>query len=129
MLFIKNFFYKNYNINSYSSSWFFLYFLNNFEGFNKIPESEHLSQFILGIFLLSVIALMCLFSIIYLLLCIYLINKYNIEEKFSNYPKLIYLINKSKSFNIFWIFFEFIILTIALLMIFSSLLFLLTFNK
>ena len=111
-----NIFSKN-NIN-YSQSYFWLYILNKI---NIDPASTFKNvdptlfyNYIFSIFTLSVIALISLFSLIYILLSIYLINTYNIAEKFVKYPKIVKLIYFSKKVNTFWIVLDFLLILFAL---------------
>jgi hypothetical protein len=88
---LLNFFKKNYSNTNLSHSYLFLYFMNKFDPDKNLGEisSTIFINYIFSIFTLSLIAVLSLFSAVYLLLSIYLINNYKIKEYFINYPRIL----------------------------------------
>jgi hypothetical protein len=93
ILYFYNFLNKNYSNSDtkLSYSYLLLYFMNKFDPDKNLGEISPtiLINYIFSIFTLSLIAVLSLFSAIYLLLSIYLINNYNIKEYLVNYPRIL----------------------------------------
>ena len=61
-------------------------------------DAEPIVTFSLNILILSLIILFCFVNIIGYFISIYLINKYNVEERYPKYSKLIRYFEKSRIF-------------------------------
>ena len=82
-------------------------------------DASHTFKFAFGIFLLSLVCLFNFINVVGYLTSIYLINKYNIEER---YPKLSKLIRYFEKSRIFFVVFEGLMcISILLFMIVFSL--------
>ena len=82
-------------------------------------DASHTVKFAFGIFLLSLVCLFNFINVVGYLTSIYLINKYNIEER---YPKLSKLIRYFEKSRIFFVVFEGLMcISILLFMIVFSL--------
>ena len=80
-----------------------------------LPEdASHTVKFAFGIFLLSLVCLFNFINIVGYLTSIILINKYNIEERYPKYSKLIRYFEKS---SLFFVVFEGIMFIIFMLSI------------
>jgi hypothetical protein len=88
IFYLLNFLKKNYSNTNLSHSYLFLYFMNKFDPDKNLGEisSTIFINYIFSIFTLSLIAVLSLFSAVYLLLSIYLINNYKIKDYLVNYP-------------------------------------------
>ena len=86
-----------------------------------LPEdASHTVKFAFGIFLLSLVCLFNFINIVGYLTSIILINKYNIEERYPKYSKLIRYFEKSSLFfvvfeGIMFIFFMLSIIVFSLI--------------
>ena len=88
-------------------------------------DASHTVKFAFGIFLLSLVCLFNFINVVGYLTSIYLINKYNIEERYPKYSKLIRYFEKSRIFFVtieificFFCIFMVILLNIGVLGIF-----------
>lgn len=88
--------------NNLRPSFIFGFIMNNLN-LNLGEEASHHFMFISNIFILSIICLLSFINIIGYILSIYLIDKYNIENK---YPKLQWIIKYFKNTSISFIVFE-----------------------
>ena len=81
----------------------------------EIPaDAEPIIQFCFYLFILSLICIGCFVNITGYFLSLYLINKYNIENKYPKYAKIIRYYEKSKKY---FLYLEIIICLICLLTI------------
>ena len=88
--------------------------------------NTNFSNYAYGVFLLSLIALLCLINVLFYITIHYLIQVKNYELK---YPKLNKIINYYKKFNLLYIFIEALICFVCLtLIVFFSLVCLYTLN-
>lgn len=79
----------------------------------EIPiDAEPIVNYSFNIFILSVIILLGFINLIGYFTSIYLINKYDIENKFPKYKKIIRYYEKS---NLYFIFFEILMCFLALI--------------
>jgi hypothetical protein len=96
--------------------------MNKFDPEKNLGEisSTIFINYIFSIFTLSLIAVLSLFSAIYLLLSIYLINNYKIKEYLVNYPWILKSIIFAEKVNKVWIVIEISLAMFAILIIFIS---------
>ena len=88
--------------------------------------NTNLSNYAYGVFLLSLVALLCFINVLFYITIHYLIQVRNYELK---YPKLNKIINLYKKVNILYIFIEALICFVCLILIvFFSLICVYTFN-
>jgi hypothetical protein len=81
----------------------------------EIPaDAEPIIQLNFNLFILSLICLGCFINLCGYFISLYLINKYDVENRFPKYSKYIRYYEKS---NLFFIYLEMIICVFALLMI------------
>lgn len=113
---------NNVKNKSFKQSYLFLYILNKIdpELATRQIDSSIFYNYIFAIFTLSLIGILSLISAVYMLICIYLINTYNIEDKFGKYPRIVKIINWSKKINTFWIVVELLLVFLSLLVIVST---------
>jgi hypothetical protein len=92
--------------------WIIYKFINNVDptSLSLNINAEALFNYVFSIFTLALIAFTSLCSFLYYIISLYLINKYNIEEKFNNYPRIVRIIKWSIKINTFWVFFELFLL-------------------
>jgi hypothetical protein len=100
-------------------SFLFTWILNNLD-INVNNSDSDITQLAYGVFLLSLVAILCLLNIIAYLLAYYLIQKGNYETK---YPKLAGFINYYKKINLIFLIIEVLLCLFCLsfLVIFSLL--------
>ena len=89
----------------------------NYLNINIPDDSTELFNFSLGLFILSLISLLCFLNVIFYLSGIILIQKYDIEEKYKKYPRFIKFIKYYTASTLFYVIVEFIICFCCLLMI------------
>jgi hypothetical protein len=108
---------KNNNI---KHSFLFTWLLSNLN-INVSKSDPDVTQFAYGVFLISLVAILCFINISAYLLAYYLIQKGNYETK---YPKLAGFINYYKKINLIFLLIEIILCFICLIiLIFFSFLF------
>ena len=95
-------------------------FLMSYFDLNFDEQNADIVNFCLSIGILSLLALLGFINIISYLLANYLIFKYDVENKFSKYPKIKKLINYSQKGNYLLIIFE-ILFVICILLFISGL--------
>jgi hypothetical protein len=107
--------------NNYKQAFSFLFILNMLD--ISVPENaEPIINYSFGVFILSLLVLFSLLNAFISLFSLYILSKYDVNEKFSKYPRVIKLIKYYEGSSLLFIFIEFIIIIIfTLVLIFSSL--------
>lgn len=123
---IKNFFNKFIISTKYRQKGFWLYILSKLDSSNlEHIQPSTFSGIMLGILILSIVAFISLLSLIYIISSRYLLNKYNVTDKFNNYPIIVRLIKRSEKISVFWIWLDLFFITTSLLIIIITGLFIL----
>lgn len=102
--------------NKYKQSFSFIFILN-YLGVSVPEEATPLINFSFGVFILALLTLFCYLNALISLLSLYILSKYNVDEKFKNYPRIIKIIKYYENTSLFSIFIEIISGFIFLLII------------
>jgi len=110
--------------NNYRHSFSFLFILNLLN--ISVPENaEPIVNYSFGVFSLSLLVFFSILNAFLSLFSLYFLNKYDVNDKLKNYPKLIKIIKYYEKSSLFYIFIEIIMaLSFTLIIIISSLFFL-----
>jgi hypothetical protein len=112
---IKVFYYKlNLNCKTNLSYSFIIPFIFKTLGSDIPKDAEPIITYSFNMLILSLIILACFINITGYFISIYLIKKYNIEDKYPKYSKLIRYFEKS---NIFFVIIEIILCLFCLMII------------
>jgi hypothetical protein len=107
--------------NNYKQSFSFLFILN-FLNISVPENAEPIINYSFGVFILSLLILFSIFNVFISLFSLYTLSKYNVDEKFARYPKIIKIIKYYEGTSLVFIFIEIImVLIFILIIIFSSL--------
>lgn len=110
--------------NNYRHSFSFLFIFNLMN--IPIPENaEPIVNYAFGVLSLSLLIFFSILNAFLSLFSLYSISKYDVADKFKNYPKLIKIIKYYEKSSLFYIFIEITMaLIFTLFIVFSSLFFL-----
>lgn len=111
---IKTKLYNNLTINNYKYGFLLPIILNYFN--IEVPENAApLIHFSFSVFTITTVCLLCFLNVTGFLTAIILIQKYDIENKFKSYPKIIKIINYYKNTTLIFIIIEGLICLTGLL--------------
>lgn len=110
--------------NNYRHSFSFLFILNYFN--ISIPENaEPIVNYSFGVFILSLLVFFNILNAFVSLFSLYILNKYNVDERFKNYPWLKKIVKYYENSSLVFISIEIgMALVFTVVIIISSLLFL-----
>lgn len=110
--------------NNYRSSFSVLFILNLLD--ISVPENaEPVINYAFGVFILSLLIFFSVINAFLSLFSLYVLNKYNVDEYFKNYPKIRKIVKYFENSSQVFILIEIsMILIFSLIIIFSSLFFL-----
>jgi hypothetical protein len=118
------------SIRSYNFSWLPLIILNRFSNLEIPAEQIQLYYFALGVLIFILGILLTVFNILLTLLLLYYKDKYNLELKFINYPRIVRIIKYYQKLSYLTIALEvFWIILFALIIFGYSIYFVLTISK
>lgn len=106
---------SNFNNNKKYSQSFLFPIILNYLGLSLPENSEPIVQYVFGVIILSLIAILSFINVLAYLIIMYSMNHYNLEEK---YPKLKRIINYYKNTTLLFVIIEFSLGLISLIILF-----------